>query len=211
MTKNEFLDLLRLTLSELEEQDIEQYLDYYAEMIEDRMEDGIPEEQAVAQVGDPIAIASEILWDKEKVQRDETAIQKEKKKQRVKRKLRAWEIVLLVLGSPLWISLLAAAAAIVLALMIVIFSVYLVLWSVVLVFWVCDLAIGLSAIAGICDSIALLLMGHLPQGLMLLGCSLVCGGIKIAWMFGCRYLTKYFWIFTKWSARRMFERRGSRR
>ena len=42
---------------------------------------------------------------------------------RPRRQLKAWEIVLLVLGSPLWLSLGLAAIA-------VIFAFYVVLWSV---------------------------------------------------------------------------------
>ena len=43
-----------------------------------------------------------------------------------RRALRVWEIVLLSLGSPIWLSLLIAVAA-------VVFSIYVVLWSVIVV------------------------------------------------------------------------------
>ena len=47
MKKQEFLDLLKNRLWALPERDIQQSLDYYKEMIDDRMEDGLSEEDAV--------------------------------------------------------------------------------------------------------------------------------------------------------------------
>ena len=45
-----------------------------------------------------------------------------------KRRLGVWEIVLLVLGSPIWLSLLIAAFAVIL-------SLYISLWAVIISFW----------------------------------------------------------------------------
>ena len=61
MTKNEFLAELKERLAGLSEADLNRSMDYYAEMIEDRMEDGLSEEEAVKEVGTPAAIAEEIL------------------------------------------------------------------------------------------------------------------------------------------------------
>ena len=51
MTKTEFLDGLRAGLSDLDPADIQKSTDYYDEMICDRMEDGMSEEEAVAAIG----------------------------------------------------------------------------------------------------------------------------------------------------------------
>ena len=51
MNKNAFLEELREKLSGLPEEDIEESVAFYREMIEDRMEDGVPEEEAVEGVG----------------------------------------------------------------------------------------------------------------------------------------------------------------
>lgn len=53
MQKTEFLDRLRAALADLPAEELEKTLGYYAEMIEDRMEDGMDEEAAVAAMGDP--------------------------------------------------------------------------------------------------------------------------------------------------------------
>lgn len=51
MKKNEFIEALRAKLIALNAQDIERSLDYYSEIIDDCMEDGMTEDEAVAQVG----------------------------------------------------------------------------------------------------------------------------------------------------------------
>ena len=104
MQKTEFLDRLRAALADLPAEELEKTLGYYAEMIEDRMEDGMDEEAAVAAMGDPEAVAREILLDAPLG----TLV---RAKIKPKRALSGWEILLLVLGAPLWLPLLATAAA----------------------------------------------------------------------------------------------------
>ena len=60
MTKNEFLLTLQNALSGMPRADLERTVQYYREMIEDRMEEGMSEETAVADVGDPIELAAAI-------------------------------------------------------------------------------------------------------------------------------------------------------
>ncbi len=63
MTKAEYLGKLRARLEGLPELDIQNYLAYYEEMIDDRMEAGMREAQAVAELADPEAVAREILME----------------------------------------------------------------------------------------------------------------------------------------------------
>ena len=51
MRKQEFLAKLRKGLSGLPQDDIEERLIFYSEMIEDRKEEGLSEEEAVAAIG----------------------------------------------------------------------------------------------------------------------------------------------------------------
>ena len=51
MTKAEFIEQLSTTLKGLSDEDIKKSLDYYEEMIDDRMEDGKSEEEAVGGLG----------------------------------------------------------------------------------------------------------------------------------------------------------------
>ena len=93
MNKQEFLGKLRSGLSGLPQGDIEERLTFYSEMIDDRMEEGISDEEAVCEIGSVDEIVSQIIADI-----PFTKLVREKIKPN--RTLRPWEIVLLVLGSP---------------------------------------------------------------------------------------------------------------
>ena len=61
MNKTEFINQLSAALTGLSEEDIKKSVDFYTEMIDDRIEDGMPEEEAVAAVGSIDEIRSNIL------------------------------------------------------------------------------------------------------------------------------------------------------
>ena len=61
MNKEQFLEALRVRLSVMPKADLERTMQYYREMIDDRMEDGMTEIEAVADVGDPDELAAAIL------------------------------------------------------------------------------------------------------------------------------------------------------
>ncbi|MDM5296832.1 DUF1700 domain-containing protein [Bacillus pumilus] len=115
MNKQEFLGSLEAHLLHLGEKDSRKFAEYYDEMIEDYKEDGYSEQEAVHQVGHPALIAEGIM-----------------KEQGIKtveiptlgEKITRYSI--LVLGFPLWGSILASVA-------LLIFSVYIVIWCIPLV------------------------------------------------------------------------------
>lgn len=61
MSKREFLEAIRKGISSLSEEDISKSIRYYSEMIDDRIEDGMSEEDAVGAMGKPEAVINEIL------------------------------------------------------------------------------------------------------------------------------------------------------
>lgn len=63
MNKEQFLQDLTIRLSGLSENNLRLVLDFYSELISDRMEDGLSETEAVAALGDPAKIAEEVLSD----------------------------------------------------------------------------------------------------------------------------------------------------
>ena len=126
MNKQEFLARLENGLSGLPQEEAAERLTFYSEMIDDRMEDGLSEEEAVAEIGSVDAIVSQLMEETPVPSPDEEPL-------RPKRRLRAWEIVLLVLGSPLWLSVLAVAFAVVL-------TAFLTIWVVILSLWAVELA-----------------------------------------------------------------------
>lgn len=176
MKKNEFISELGERLAGLNEADLNRSLDYYAEMIEDRIEDGLPEEEAVKDVGTPGEIASEIL-----AEMPLTKLIKARVKP--KRRMAAWEVVLLVLGSPVWLSLLIALFA-------VVFSVYIAFWSVIVSLWVAELSLGLGALAGVGMLPNAIVQGNPLAGIALLGAGIFLAGLTILGYYGCLYATK---------------------
>lgn len=169
MNKQQFLAAIRARLSSLPQNDVEKSLDYYSEMIDDRVEDGLSEEEAVAAMGSIEDIAAQILMDTPLP----TLV---KAKMKPARSIKAWEIILLILGSPIWLPLLLAAAVIIL-------TVYIVLWSVILVLYAANLCIAVGALCGTAGFF-LLLFAHFPiQAVLFLGTGLLCAGLAILLFF----------------------------
>ena len=176
MTKSEFLSELCRALGSVPENDIFERVNFYSEMIDDRIEEGMSEEEAVAAMGSVDDIASGIIAD--------IPIGKlVREKIKPKRTLETWEILLLVLGSPLWISLLAAAFAILLAL-------YAVLWSVVVCLWATEASLIGGALGGLVGGTVVALTGNTLSGAALIGAGLACSGLLIFLLFGCLSATK---------------------
>ena len=63
MNKDSFLIKLASALAGLPEEDIEKSLEFYSEMIDDRIEDGLSEAEAVAAVGTIEEIRAQIVKD----------------------------------------------------------------------------------------------------------------------------------------------------
>ena len=127
MNKQEYLAQLRAALACLPEGEIEESVAFYTEMIDDRVADGLTEEEATAQLDDPKAAARAIIADLPVVPR--TVV-------RTKQRNRALYWTLVILGSPLWLTLLLAAGMLVLAGLLTI-------WCLILGLWL--LAAGLPA------------------------------------------------------------------
>lgn len=176
MNKNEFLSVLRERLNGLPEEDMNKSIDFYSEMIDDRVEDGMSEEEAVEAIGSMDEIISQIL--------SEVSLPKlVKEKVKPKRALKAWEIVLLILGAPLWISILGTILFIVLA-------IYLSIWSVIISLYAVDVSIGICGIAFAALAVALLFDGQLVPFGVLLGSGLVFGGLAILMFMFFNLITK---------------------
>jgi uncharacterized membrane protein len=176
MNKQEFLWALRGALSDLPEEDVRASLDYYAEMIDDRMEEGISEAAAVAALGTVASVAEQILLDMPLPKLVKARV-------RPKRRLRTWEIVLIAAGFPIWLPILLALAAVVL-------SVYIVLWTVVASLYAADIAIGAGFLAGIAGGVLLFVTGQSAAACSLLSAGLVCAGLCIFGFFGCNAAAK---------------------
>ena len=176
MTKIQFLMSLHSKLMGLPQDEVEERLSFYSEMIEDRMEEGLSEDEAVSAIGTVDKIVEEIIG--------EIPLSKiAKEKIKPKRRMKAWEVVLLILGSPLWISLILAAFAVVLA-------IYASLWSVIVSLWAVFASIAGCAFGGVTAGPILALIGYMPAGILMLCAGMVCAGFSIFLFFGCKAATK---------------------
>lgn len=176
MIKQEFLAQLRKGLSGLPEADIEERLTFYSEMIDDRMEDGIPEETAVSEIGSVDDIVSQIIADIPLGRLAKEII-------KPKKKLKTWEIVLLTLGSPLWLAILLAVFAVIL-------SVYIVLWAVIIVLWSAFAAIAACGLAGIAAGAYFAVSDNVLTGIAVIAAGIACAGLSVFMFFGCKAATK---------------------
>ena len=170
MLKQEFLVQLRKGLSCLPKQDMEERLTFYSEMIDDRMEEGLSEEDAVMAVGSIADIIAQFT--------DDTP------KKNKKRRLSAGEIVLLVLGSPIWVSLLIAAFAVVL-------SLYISLWAIIVSLWAAFGSFVTCAFGGVISGIVFIAGGNVQSGIAMIGAGAACAGLGIFLFFGCKAATKH--------------------
>lgn len=176
MTKLKFLLLLHEKLKGYPQHEVEERLGFYSEMIEDRMEDGLSEEEAVAAVGTVEEIAAQIAMEL-------SAAEPVNMPTKPKRKPAVWEIVLLALGAPVWLALLIAAVAVVL-------SLYVSLWAVVISLWSVFVSLAVGGVAVVLAGGAFALGGHGLQGLALVGGGLVCAGLAVFCLYGCKAATK---------------------
>lgn len=133
MNKFEFLTLLRERLSGLPCEDIEKTLDYYSEMIDDRVEEGLTEDEAVAALGNLDTIVTQAFADSAafnaNARKEESAKEPPKR-----RELKPWMVVLIVLGAPVWVSLLVGAVSIAAGVVIAVGSAFISLYATAIAF-----------------------------------------------------------------------------
>ena len=186
MTKLEFISSLRNKLSGIPAEELDERISFYAEAIDDRIEDGLSEEDAVADVGSVDSIAAEIL--------NEIPLSRlVKDKIKPKRKPHAWEIALIAAGFPVWLPLLISAVA-------VIVSIYVSVWAIIISLWSIFVSIAACAIGSLGLTVSLFLKGSPLSAIAFIGAAIFLSGISILSFIGCREATKGILIFTKKAA-----------
>lgn len=185
MKKKEFLDALSRGLSPLPKRERDERVNFYREMIDDRIEEGIPEEEAVAGVGTVDGIVSQILSER-------PAVVKEPRRSGAGGKVGL--ILLLVLGFPVWFPILLSVFVTVVS---VIFSLFVTLWAV-------ELSFAAGAIGGVGSFFVLLFSGQVAPAFFTLGAALVLGGLAILLFFGAVAATKALGRGIAWVLRKLF-------
>ena len=183
MNKNEFLSRLCISISCLPKEEIEERLNFYSEMIDDYIEEGYYEEEAISKIGTVENVTAQILED--------TPITKLlKEKIKPKKKLGILEILLLVLGAPIWLSVLIAVLA-------VVFSVYVSFWSVIISLWSVFVSFVACTFGGIVATVIFAFSGYGFTAVAMLAAAFVCAGLSIFMFYICKAATKGYLILTK--------------
>ncbi|MBR4701596.1 MAG: DUF1700 domain-containing protein [Oscillospiraceae bacterium] len=165
MNRQTFFYELRKGLSGIPSSDVEKTIDYYNEIIDDRIEEGLSESEAVATIGPVDQIVPQILADVPLPQLVRERLSR-------KRKLSGWEIALLILGFPLWFPLLLTAG-------ILCLTFYILLWVPIITLYAVVISFFVSGIASVVFSVISFVTGDRTQGLLWLGSGLLLIGLAI--------------------------------
>ena len=174
MTKQQFLSELRNKLQGLPPADIDERISFYAEMIDDRIDEGETEENAVAEIGN----VDDVVMD---IAKDTPLVKLVKERIKPKRRIKAWEIVLLILGFPVWFPLLVTA-------MVLVFVFWLLVWVMVIVTYAIEISFVGTSIGGAISFVAYFANGQINY--TALGATVMCAGAAILFVFACIGATK---------------------
>ena len=176
MSKQEFLDELRHKLKGLPKSEVDERINFYSEMIDDYVEEGLGEEESIDKIGNINDISEQIVSD--------IRVTNSEKKNSAGKNALFWG------GSPLWFALAIAAAS-------VIISLYAALWVVIISFWAYFVSLAASGVGGVVAAVAFVINGNATSGLAVFGASLVCAGLSVFALYGCKAATKWACQLTK--------------
>ena len=183
MTRQEFITSLREKLLNLPRKDTDERIGFYEEMIDDKIEEGMSEEEAIASVGTIDSIYAQMLEEIPFIE-----IIREKIKQ--KKRANGGKIALIISTFPIWLSLLAVAFAIYVSLIAAI-------WSIVVSFWAVFVSFAASTPIGVIVGLFNAFSGNVLFGLALIFSGIILAGLTILTFYGCRYTTKWSAVLTK--------------
>lgn len=183
MNKLTFLARLEKLLKGLPKKERETHLSYYQEMIDDAMEDGCTEEEAVIRIGSPGEIAEQILSEQETTMKPVSAVKK------------IILTLLLIIGSPLWGSILLAAAALATGLLItalmLVLCAYIVIWCLPVATGALSLSCLMLAVVSTIGAFPIF-SGNAALGVLQFGTGILSAGIFILAGWLTLFLGKYF-------------------
>ena len=181
MTRQEYLDELRAALAELPADEAARACAFYEEMIDDRIEAGLDEQDAVAQMEPPAEAAARILDELPTVPRAIAQAQAARRTGCGRAAL--WAAV--IVGSPLWVSVLIAALAFVLCGVIMLCIPFVMTWTLAVAFLLCT---PVAIFAAGCAAFA----GSGTVALVDLGIGLGMGGVGLLGLIAALFVTRFF-------------------
>lgn len=183
MNKEEFLAELAQKLSDLPASEREKSVAYFDELIEDRIEEGMREEEALSSFETPEEIAKKIMIELPLSTLVKARITPQKK-------LTSLNIVLLCIAFPIWFPLSIAVVA-------VVFALYVSVWAVIVSLYACLFAFSVAGLLSL-FTIGLTFGVGVAPGVFALGMSLFCLALSVLLFFPVRLLSYQLIRFTKW-------------
>lgn len=197
MRKEEFLQKLRQAAGRMHPLERERMLEFYNEVIEDRVEEGVGEEAAVESLGPVERIVAKALAEQEKAALDPP--RSAGWFQGLSAGGKTLFIILLIFGGPIALSVAAGLAAAAL-------SLYLAAWICIASLYIAAAALAVCAVTYLFP-LARLMPMHLGPALFQVGTCLFAAGLAIfAWLAAVK-LTKLFAAATVRFCRWLFHRR----
>ena len=183
MNKQEFLTELKQHLKGIAPEDISGSLEYYSEMIDDAVEDGMTEEEAVASLGDIEEIVKQLRTREKSTKTSapppepEVSVMPETESSHSSDTNRTVIIILLIVCIPLIIGLVSGAAGI-----------YIGMWGTVIGLYAAAVGIGISGAAMIISSP--IIQSAMPEILVQAGIGLVLLSLSAPFFMICNLLSK---------------------
>lgn len=196
MNKQEFLKQLTNALSGLPKEEINKTVDYYAEIIDDAVEDGRDEYEVISGFDSVEEIAERVI--------NETPIRKFVSEDVKKRHISTGAVVLIIIGSPVWLPVLAAVFA-------VLMSVYIAIWSVIISLFSVFAGFALSAVCMMVLT-PFMLFARPVKAVLAFGLALLCAGGAVFMFYisvWCAKLIVRFTVFLARQIKNVFIRRES--
>ncbi|MEA4895005.1 MAG: DUF1700 domain-containing protein [Oscillospiraceae bacterium] len=169
MTKTEYLKRLKRALRPVVNEERAKSIAYFSEVIDDRMEEGVSEENAVAELEGTEEAAVRIIAEA-------------RAQGQLKQKRSAWEITLIVLGFPLWFPVLLTISLTVLV-------IYSLIWVIIGALFLASAALAVSGLAGL---IALFVYSGSSAGFAIFGMGLAGTGLGVAMFIPVLYIAKIY-------------------
>ena len=177
MKKDEFMSKLDKALENITEQEKIEILAYYQEIIDDKIDSGLDEDDAVRSVGTVEEIISQVLVE-------------ETEKPQASKGYNKRLLIVLIAGAPLWIPLILATLS-------VIVSVYVSAWAIVVSLCATELSLIVASPLSIISSFVIMFTDNLATGFLTLGASIFALGIVLIAFVPIVKLVKYSMNLTK--------------
>lgn len=183
MNKSEFIAALEEKLQSFPPAEKQKSISYFQELIEDRVEDGMTEEEAVASMEPVHEIAEKII-----LEMPLTTVIKARIKP--KEKLSTASIVCIWVCSPFWLP-------IALAFVCVFFAIFISIWAVIFALATCVFAFLISGIAMLLLTPINFASGA-PVGILSIGMALAALGLGLLLFFPVKAMVQSLVNLTKW-------------